>query len=260
MLIIDGKVAFSGGINISDEYINRRELYGHWKDNSVVLKGDAVKAFTIMFLRMWNTISDEEVSYEAFITNENPDNSTSGDGYICPYADGPSGDNRIAKSVYVSILDRAKDYVHIITPYLVLDEEMKEALKFAAKRGVDVIILMPHVPDKWYAFALARTYYPELLNAGVKIYEYTPGFVHAKTVVSDGVRAVVGTSNFDYRSLFLHYECGVYFYESSIINDIESDFCKTIEKSHKFIISDYKSTSFFMRIAGRFLRAFAPLM
>jgi len=260
MLVIDGKTVFTGGINISDEYINRRKLFGHWKDNSVMLKGDAVRAFTLMFLRMWNTLSSDNVKYDEFIDDFTNINDALSDGYVCPYSDGPSGESRIAKSVYISILDNAREYVHIMTPYLVLDEEMREALKFAARRGVDVKILMPHVPDKWYAFALARTYYPELINSGVKIYEYTPGFVHAKTVVSDDVRAVVGTSNFDYRSLFLHYECCAYFYKSGIINCIEKDFDDAIGKSQLFSVRDYNSSSLFMRIAGRFLRAFAPLM
>ncbi len=260
MLIIDGKTAFSGGINISDEYINRRELYGHWKDNSIMLKGEAVKSFTLMFLRMWNTQGTDADEYEKYIHIPTTPSVYKDDGYVCPFADGPSGNERIAKSVYMSVIDRAQQYVHIITPYLILDDELKEALKFAAKRNVDVKILMPHIPDKWYAFALARTYYPELILAGVKIYEYTPGFVHAKTVVSDDLRAVVGTSNFDYRSLFLHYECAVYFYQCSVIDDINADFIQTLEKSQEFTVKDYKSTPVFMRIVGRILRAFAPLM
>ena len=158
------------------------------------------------------------------------------------------------------MIDNSEEYVHIMTPYLVLDEAMRNSLTFAAKRGVDVKILMPHVPDKWFAFALAHTYYPELLRAGVKIYEYTHGFVHAKTTVSDDCRAVVGTVNYDYRSLYLHYECAVYMYGGSVVKNIEEDFKKTVELSKLYTLEDYYSSSVFMRFVGGVLRALATLM
>lgn len=260
ILVIDGKTAFTGGINIADEYKNTKTLYGHWKDNAIMLKGDSVKSFTLMFMRLWEVISKEKYDYEKYTSERNYEFRTTDDGYFVPFEDNPFSDERVAKSVYTSMIDNSKEYVHIMTPYLVLDEAMRNSLTFAAKRGVDVKILMPHVPDKWFAFALAHTYYPELLRAGVKIYEYTHGFVHAKTTVSDDRRAVVGTVNYDYRSLYLHYECAVYMYGGSVVKDIEDDFEKTVELSKLYTLEDYYSSSVFMRFFGGVLRALATLM
>lgn len=260
IIVIDGKTAFSGGINLSDEYINRRKLYGHWKDNAVMIKGDAVKSFTIMFLRMWNVISGKDENYHKYVNEKDLEHRNLADGHVAPFDDSPFRSERVGKNVYTDIINSARDYVYIMTPYLVLDESMREALKYASKRGVDVKIMMPHIPDKWYAFALARTYYPELIPAGIEIYEYTHGFVHSKTTVSDDVRAVVGTINYDYRSLYLHYECGVYLAANSAIKDIKADFDNTLQKCKLFTIEDYHNSSFFMRLFGRILRVFAPLM
>ena len=158
------------------------------------------------------------------------------------------------------MINNAKNYIYISTPYLILDDELTNALRFAAKRGVDVRITMPHIPDKWYAFALARTYYPELLISGVKIYEYTPGFSHAKSTVSDGKRAYIGSANYDFRSLYLHYECGAYIYKSPVIDEMYSDYMNTLAKCREFKLSDYKTLSIFYRLIGRIFRLFAPLM
>ena len=182
------------------------------------------------------------------------------DGFIMPYEVSPYGKERVGKKVYLDILNTAREYVHIMTPYLILDYEMIMALTYAAKRGVDVSIIMPHIPDKKYAFAVAKTYYKELLEAGVQIFEYEPGFVHAKVFVSDHVKAVVGTINLDYRSLFHHFECAALLYENSRIADIEEDFQNTLKKCIKARPSDYKEQPFYMRAMGTILRIFAPLM
>ncbi|HCA54533.1 MAG TPA: hypothetical protein DEO95_03480, partial [Ruminococcaceae bacterium] len=189
ILVIDGKVAFNGGVNLADEYINHIERFGHWKDTALMLKGDAVQSFTLMFLQMWN-LTEENLVWDEYLTDVTPAES---DGYVLPYADCPLDGYKVGRSVYLDILNRATRYVHIMTPYLILDDELETALKFAAERGVDVRLILPGIPDKKMAFALAKSHYSALIKAGIKIYEYTPGFVHAKVFVCDDEKAVVGT-------------------------------------------------------------------
>ncbi|MDE6091866.1 MAG: cardiolipin synthase, partial [Ruminococcus sp.] len=177
ILVIDGKVAFNGGINLADEYINRIERFGHWKDTAVMLKGEAVQSFTLMFLQMWN-ITEKSPEWDKFLTNDCE--QADAEGFVMPYADCPLDDYKVGENVYMDILNRATDYVHIMTPYLILDGELETSLKFAAQRGVDVKIILPGIPDKKMAYALAKSHYRSLIKTGVKIYEYTPGFVHAK--------------------------------------------------------------------------------
>ena len=258
IVVIDGKVAFTGGVNIGDEYINEYDKYGHWKDTSIMLKGDAVKSFVLMFLQMWNIDEKTLKDYEKYINTE--ENLTKNSSYVIPYSDNPYDEDNIGEQVYMDIINTAKKYVHIMTPYLILDNEMIMALKYAAKRGVDTVIIMPHVPDKIYAYLLARTYYEELLEAGVKIYEYTPGFVHAKVFISDDDEAVVGTINLDFRSLYLNFECAAYMYRNSAINYIEKDFERTLEECENITLENHKKYSVFKKIIGRVLRLFAPLM
>jgi len=185
---------------------------------------------------------------------------TEGEGYVIPYGDSPLDHENVGELVYMDILNSAKDYVHIMTPYLILDHEMLTALTYAAKRGVDVKIIMPGIPDKAYAFALAKTYYPELLRAGVKIYQYKPGFVHAKSFTSDDCKGVVGTINLDYRSLFLHFECAVYLYQVPQIADVEADFQETLKDCREISMEDWKNEKFITKLTGRVLRLIAPLM
>ena len=263
ILVIDGHTAFTGGVNLADEYINKRVKYGHWKDTGVMLKGDAVKSFTIMFLQNWNITEKDEGDYQQFIRQDFPEikeQKLNTDGFTLPYGDSPFDDEYVGQTVYLDILNRAEKYVHIMTPYLIIDNEMTQALTFAAKRGVDVIIIMPHVPDKMYAYLLARTYYEELISAGVKIYEYTPGFVHAKCFVSDGVRATVGSINLDYRSLFLHFECGCYFYKNSVVDMVEKDIHDTLEKCQEITVEECRKYNPLKKVVGFILRLFAPLM
>lgn len=265
VLVIDGKVGFTGGINLADEYINRITKFGHWKDVAIMLEGDAVKSLTLMFLQMWNVTELKPEGYENYINIDFSGHNYTlserkADGYIIPYADSPLDGEHVGERVYMDILNTATEYVHIMTPYLILDYEMIVALTYAAKRGVDVKIIMPHIPDKWVAFAIARTYYPELIEAGVKIYEYTPGFVHAKCFVSDHTKAVVGTINLDYRSLYLHFECAVLLYKNETVRDVEEDFQKTLEKCCLITADDYNKFGIFSRLAGRVLRLFGPLM
>ena len=246
ILVIDGQIGYTGGVNLADEYINHIERFGHWKDTAVMVTGDAVQKFTCMFLEMWHTTEKQEPDYEAYLTPKSMLKEK--DGYVIPYDVMPYGTERVGKQIYLDILNTACQYVHIMTPYLILDYEMISALTYAAKRGVEVSIIMPHIPDKKYAFALAKTYYNELLEAGVKISEYKPGFVHAKIFVSDNKKAVVGTVNLDYRSFYHHFECGVFFYE------------ETMKKCIHISLADYKKLKLATRIEGKVLRLIAPLM
>ena len=257
ILIIDGHTAFTGGVNLLDRYINRKQVYGHWKDTAVMVTGDAARGFTLMFLQMWNADEKERI-YEPYLLPPTPGNTTG--GYVIPYGDSPLDRERVGQMVYLNILNQARDYVYIMTPYLILDSETMTALTFAAKRGVDVRLILPHIPDKKYAFALARNHYPELLEAGVKVYEYTPGFVHAKVFLSDDKKAVVGTINLDYRSLYLHFECAAYLHNLPVLADIREDFRQTLAASQEVTADSLRKRNIFGWLAGAVLKLVAPLM
>ena len=258
ILVIDGRVAYTGGVNLADEYMNRRQLYGHWKDVSLRLEGEAVRSFTLMFLQMWN-IDESGDQYARFLSATKP-SETPRPGWVLPYGDSPLDSERVGEMVYLDIINRAQRYVHIMTPYLILDQEMIVALCFAAKRGVDVAIILPHIPDKRYAFALAKTHYRELIENGVRILEYTPGFVHAKVFVSDDCKAVVGTINLDWRSLYLHFECAAYLRDTPCVADIEADFQATAQQCEQRTLDSLKREKLSTRLAGWLLKVFAPLM
>lgn len=257
--VVDGRVAFTGGINLADEYINEAPRFGHWKDAAVMMQGEAVMSFTMMFLQMWNISEKKPEAYEHYLTPKS-DVICPKTGYVIPYADSPFDKEYIGEQVYFHILNHAKRYVHIMTPYLILDNETITTITQAAKSGIEVQIIMPHVPDKWYAFVLAKTYYEELMQAGVQIYEYTPGFVHAKVFVSDDDTAVVGTVNLDYRSFYHHFECGAFFYDNPAVGDVERDFQETLAKCRLVTEKDLHSRSLFSKLIGRVLRLIAPLM
>ena len=259
IVVIDGHTAFTGGINLADEYINEKERFGHWKDTAVMIKGEAVRSFTWMFLQIWDFDVKNE-NYDKYLNVKLPETEEKTEGYVLPYGDSPLDDENVGELVYTDILNTARDYVHIMTPYLILDHEMITALTYAARRGVDVKIIMPGIPDKPYAFALGKTYYPELLRAGVKIYQYVPGFVHAKVFVSDDEKAVVGTINLDYRSLYLHFECAALMYKVKEIEKVEKDFQETLKQCREITMEDYKNENMITRFGGRILRLFAPLM
>ena len=256
ILVVDGHTAFTGGINLQDRYINREEVFGHWKDTAIIVHGEAARGFTLMFLQMWN-INEREQAYEPYLQNCL---SVPAAGYVIPYNEDPNRTERVAKAVYMSILNGAREYAYIMTPYLILDSELSGALQFAARRGVDVRIILPHIPDKRTAFMLAKSHYRELLDAGVKIYEYTPGFVHAKVFLSDDIRGTVGSINLDYRSLYLHYECAAYLYKVPALSDIKADFADTFEKSQLITPEAVKNQSLFSRITAALLKVAAPLM
>lgn len=262
ILVIDGHTAFTGGINLADEYINEKVRFGHWKDTAIMVKGKAVNNFTLMFLQMWNITETECENYGRYMYmgNDRLEPSMRNGGYIVPYGDSPFDNEEVGEKVYLDILNTAKDYVHIMTPYLILDEELLNAIIFAAQRGVDVKIVLPHIPDKKYAYWLARTHYMELIAEGVEIYEYTPGFVHAKVFTSDDEKGVVGTINLDFRSLYLHFECAAYIWRNPVIRDIEADFQVTLEKCERISPQNCREYNLFYKILGRALRLVAPLM
>lgn len=258
ILVVDGKVAFTGGINLADEYINEKVRFGHWKDTGIMVKGDAVERFIYMFLEMWNESERQGEDFGKYICP--PEASMPSDGYVIPYSVCPLGPERVGERVYLDIINTAHTYVHIMTPYLILDYQLMMALTYAAKRGVEVIIIMPHIPDKKYAFCLAKTYYSQLLEAGVRICEYEPGFVHAKVFVSDDEKAVVGTVNLDYRSLYHHFECGALMYRNSVVADIERDVQDTLKKCLEQTQEDVRRRKVSERALGWIMKIVAPLM
>jgi cardiolipin synthase len=264
IISIDGKVAFTGGLNISDEYINVVERFGHWKDAAIMIEGDGAWSLTLIFLQMWNLSAKEKDDYASFYPSEDrPDEHSAEDretwGYVQPYADSPVDIENVGEHVYIQIINQAKKYVYINTPYLIVDDNLLSALTLAAKSGVDVRIITPHRWDKWIVAITSRSYYRRLIQAGVKVYEYISGFNHGKTFVSDDKIATVGTTNLDFRSLYLHFECGVLIYSSKIIAEIKEDFVETMPGSKEMNLKDCAG-NIFQRIIQDILRIFAPFM
>lgn len=257
--IIDGKVAFTGGINLADEYINAYEKHGHWKDSSVMLKGKAAWSFTLIYLQMWELCTGIDEDYSKYYPEHNSFCIAESVGFVQPYSDSPMDKENVGEHVYLQIINSARKYVYINTPYLIIDDSMISALCLAAKCGVDVRIVTPHKWDKWWVHMTTRSYYRELIKAGVKIYEYTQGFIHSKTFVSDDRVATVGTTNLDFRSLYLHFECGVRMYDTTAVSEVKEDFLKTLETCHRIKLEDCRS-SIPMRVFQDVMRIFAPLM
>lgn len=257
MMIIDGNVSYMGGINLADEYINEKRRFGHWKDTGIMLKGEGTANMTALFLQMWEYVTGEaaEDFSEYLPTIKMPQ-----DGYVQAFADSPLDDLNVGESVYLQMINNAKNYVYITTPYLVLDNEMITALTIAAQSGVDVRILTPGIPDKKLVYLITRSYYHQLHNAGVKIYEYTPGFLHAKSIVSDDNMAVVGTMNMDFRSFFLHFECATCFYENSVVGKVKEDILQTVSVSKQIDDEWLENVPWLRSMAASVLRLFAPML
>lgn len=258
ILVIDGNVGFTGGVNLADEYINQKLRFGHWKDNAVMLRGEGVWNLTMLFLEMWNAFRPTDENFEQFKPHFTADELPQSDGYVLPYGDSPLEDEVLAENVYLNIINYAKHYLYIFTPYLIIDNETITSLRLAAKRGVDVRIITPAIPDKKNIFHLTRSHYEVLIESGIKIFEYTPGFMHAKSFVCDDEFAVVGTINLDYRSLYLHFECAALFYKSSIISEVKADFLKTQAVSAPAKIMQ-KPVTLFRGFYYAILRLFSPL-
>jgi len=260
IMVIDGHTAFSGGANIADEYINRKQRFGVWKDTGLRLKGEAVWSYTLMFIEMWDTFCkrpDRITGYDSYRCP--PSQSAETDGYVLPFGDTPLDREQLGEAIYIDMLNQAERYVYIFTPYLIISEYLVYALQTAAKRGIDVRIVTPGIPDKKIINRLTRAYYRYLLKAGVRIYEYTPGFMHAKSFVSDDKIAVVGTINLDYRSLYLHFECGTLLYNSSAVKEIMADAEKTIAESRE-VQAHESRVVIFREFGDAILHLFSPLL
>ena len=268
--VIDGVTAFTGGLNLADEYANIDSPYGVWKDTAAMFKGPAANSFSMLFLQMWNSshsligrqqvrCSYEKYSYDACKAYDEGRGSEDRRGFVIPYGDSPIDSENIGLSVYLSIINEARDYVHIMTPYLILDDQTMSALCYAAKRGVDVRILFPHIPDKPYAFWLGHTYYRELIDNGVRIFEYLPGFVHAKEFICDGRKAVIGSINLDFRSLYLHFENAAYLYDVPAIKDMEEDFQACLKECMEIDMEACLELPKLKMLMGSALKIFAPL-
>lgn len=258
ILVVDGHIAHSGGYNIADEYINRVRRFGHWKDSGVRVEGEAVWNFTVMFLNMWNAFRPTEDDYSEYRPHVHHPGHFEGDGIVQPFSDSPLDYENLSENVYLELLNQAENYVYIVTPYLIPDGEMMNALKLAAKRGVDVRITIPGIPDKKLTYRLSRSYYRPLLEAGVRIYEYTPGFVHAKSFVADDRIGVVGTINLDYRSLYLNFESGTLMVGCSALRDLEEDCTRMFEVSKEVQLKPHM-TNIFGTMLDAMLRLLAPL-
>ena len=258
ILVIDGEIAYTGGVNLADEYVNILHPFGHWKDTGIRVQGPAVESFLLMFSEMWE-VSDPSAAL-SMTEIRNTAEPQESEGFVLPFGDSPFDNEKVGEQVYMDFLNRAERYVHIMSPYLILDGELQNALCFAAQRGVDVRLILPGIPDKKYVYLLAKTYFPVLVEAGVKIYTYTPGFLHAKSFVADGKRAFVGSINLDYRSLYHHFECGSLLYDVPCIAEIEEDFQKTILACEPVTQERLKREKPLARIVGGILKAIAPLL
>ena len=256
---IDGKIAYTGGINLADEYINRIEKHGHWKDSALRLEGEAAWNLTVIFLEQWELTRHIREDYLRFYPWHPESCTVPDDGYVLPYADSPVDDENVGEHVYLQIINSAKDYLYICSPYLIVDDTLASALSLCAKSGVDVRIITPDKADKKFVHFTTQSYYRQLIRSGVRIYQYTGGFMHSKTFVSDDVVATVGTTNLDYRSLYLNFECGVWMHGSKAVAQVKQDFLATLEVCHEMGAEDCRCSGL-RRLWQEFLRVFAPLM
>ncbi len=259
ILVVDGIWGFTGGINIADEYINEKVRFGYWKDTGIRIRGEAVWNFTAMFLEMWDYIRKEKDDLQAF-RPKLPQYATQEHGFVQPYGDTPLDQENVGENVYLNMISKAKEYLYIYTPYLIIDQEMQTALCNAAKSGVDVRLVTPGIPDKKIIFLMTRSNYKVLLESGIKIYEYTPGFIHAKCFLCDDETAAVGSINLDYRSLYLHFECGVWMYRSEAVMQLKDDMEQTFACSRQIKKEEWKEPGFFLWVVQTVLKLFAPLL
>ena len=262
--VIDGKVAFTGGVNIADEYINKKERFGYWKDAAIMVTGEAVGNFTLMFLQMWNHNEKKPTEDMKYLRESRQSErlTVNSEGYFLAYGESPFDGDEVAKRVYLDMIQSATDYIYIMSPYLVLDDEMIDNLTYAAKRGVTVRLLLPHIYDKQTAYLAARTDFRIYLEAGIEIYEFTPGFVHSKVMLVDDKKATVGTVNMDFRSFYLNFECGLYVYNHrQVLSDIYQDFQESFAQSERITLVGFENNyPWYKRSAGAIMRIISPLL
>ena len=254
--IIDSDIGYGGGLNIADEYINKIERFGVWKDTAFRIEGSAVYGLTSTFLQTWHQVAGEQLKYENYM----PKPAEQTDGIVQPYFDTPMDKINVCENAYLSVINNARDYVYITTPYLVVDNEMITSLCLASQSGVDVKIMVPGIPDKWYVYYITQSYYRVLLEAGVEIYEYTPGFLHAKMYVCDDVQAIVGSANMDYRSMYLHFENCCSFYGGNMVKEVKKDFTETLKECRKVTVEQVKKAPFYKKLFQVLFRVWSPMM
>jgi cardiolipin synthase len=255
--VIDGKIGYTGGFNLADEYFDLVGTYGDWKDTGIRLEGEGVRSLTATFLELWNAGQKEPEPVERYLQISA---SLPVEGYVQPFGDNPLEAERTAENAYIGMIQDAKEYVWLMTPYLMITDEMKHALGLAAKRGVDVRLITPGVPEKKTVYAVTRSYYSGLASQGVRVYEYTPGFLHAKQCIADGKMASIGTSNLDYRSLYLHFENNVMLYGGPAVKQMEQDFMETFQVSREVTEQYRDKRAGILRLWQCVLRLFAPMM
>lgn len=254
---IDGRIAYTGGMNLADEYINAYEVHGHWKDCALRIEGKAAWSLTLIFLELWQLCSSDHNNVNDYFPGDTI--CPEAQGYVQPYADSPMDEENVGEQVYLQMIYNARRTLYITTPYLILDDRMVSALSLAAKSGVDVRIITPHIADHALVSVVTRSYYRTLVNNGIKLYEYTNGFIHSKNFIVDGKAAAVGTINLDFRSLYLHFECGTFLCGTESVSEVEKDFLETLEICQQITPKDCK-TSIPLRLFQELLRLFAPLM
>ena len=260
MMVIDGEIAFTGGINLSDRYININSPYGHWKDAGIKVEGEAVRSFILMFLEMWEAIvpkTFDDATVKGYLNHVNK--HIRSEGYAQPYGDEPFDDIMLSENIYLEMIAQAERYIFVFTPYLILSDELTTAFCLAAKRGVDVRIVVPAIPDKKAVYRVTKSNYRHLLKEHVRVYQYTPGFIHSKCLMIDGQRATVGTVNFDYRSLFLHFEDGLYFAENRAVEELEQDMRETFRECRELGEGD-RGKTMVGRLVDSVLHVIAPLL
>lgn len=256
ILSIDGKVGYLGGINLGDEYVNKLERFGHWKDSAIKIEGAAVWSLTMMFLQFWNVLNniDEDVN------KYNPNYKVASNGYIQPFSDSPTDNEELGENIHLNFMMHAKRKLYIMTPYLIPGNDMKRILMLNAKSGVDVRIIVPHMPDKWYVHAVSKSNYKDLIESGVRIFEYTPGFIHSKNLLADDRVGIVGSANLDFRSYYLNFESGAIMYKTSAIDDLISDFDNTFKESIEISLEDALNVVWYKKFIRLVLGMFSPLL
>lgn len=258
IVVVDGEYGYTGGLNIGDEYINVTERFGYWKDNMIEVHGPAVWDLTVLFLDMWNAFYPLDTDYQSFRVVDFPDCQYE-EGFVQIFGDTPLDNEPVGENMYRELFSAAEKYVYLCTPYLVISYELQTAMSLAAKRGVDVRLIVPGVPDKRLVYRITRSYFGPLLEAGIRIYEYTPGFIHAKTIICDGRVASVGTTNLDYRSLYLHFELNAMMYQHSAVQEIEADLKNVLQSSQEVTVTAMKQ-SFLGLLWDSILRVAAPFV
>ncbi len=257
IILIDNKISYTGGINIADEYINKIKRFGYWQDSAIKLEGSAVESFNLLFLNMWNFLLAKFISSKPLICSNKLNLDL---GLVLPFGDNPVNKIRINSQIYLKIVTSAKKYVYIQTPYLIMDEKLTDAIIYSAQSNVKIVIITPHIFDKFYVHTITRNSYKKLIEAGVKIYEYTPGFIHSKMIISDDVVAVLGTANFDYRSLYMQFENGVFMYGTDCISQMKADFHEILKKSELITKQSCSQIKPFQKILNIVLKPFITFL